>query len=142
MAESSAISRRTGTSPLGTLQKLKPCRTIPKRTSENSASQRNKILQELKQLPELIKKNNAGWKDGTKDFQLQAIRAQALGQDVLVHAATGSGKTGIAAAPHLLPLSKGNVTLVISPLLALQDEQVFIYCYVHFRCSLTVALRL
>jgi replicative superfamily II helicase len=52
------------------------------------------------------------------------MKAQVLQQDLLLHAATGSGKTGIAAGPHLLPSSAGKVTLFISPLLALHDQQV------------------
>ena len=39
-------------------------------------------------------------------------------------AATGSGKTGVAAGPHLLPCMKGRVTIFTSPLIALQNEQV------------------
>lgn len=52
------------------------------------------------------------------------MAAQVRKQDVLLHAATGSGKTGIAAGPHLLPSMKGKVTIVISPLLSLHEEQV------------------
>ncbi|KAJ7847717.1 hypothetical protein B0H14DRAFT_3675066 [Mycena olivaceomarginata] len=50
--------------------------------------------------------------------------AQKLGTNVILHAATGSGKTGIAAGPHLLPSSAGKVTLMVSPLLSLHAEQV------------------
>ncbi|KAK0486708.1 P-loop containing nucleoside triphosphate hydrolase protein [Armillaria luteobubalina] len=45
-------------------------------------------------------------------------------RDVLVHAGTGLGKTAIAAGPHAHPSSEGKVTLMISPLIALHDEQV------------------
>ncbi|KAJ7084890.1 P-loop containing nucleoside triphosphate hydrolase protein [Mycena belliarum] len=82
------------------------------------------IREELKLLPELIKANYKKWRDGPKKFQLECMEAQKLGQDVLLHAATGAGKTGIAAGPHLLPSSKGKVTLVVSPLLSLHQEQV------------------
>ncbi|KAI0309710.1 P-loop containing nucleoside triphosphate hydrolase protein, partial [Amylostereum chailletii] len=58
-----------------------------------------------------------------KPFQIEGMTAQVMGQDVLLHAATGSGKTGIAAGPHLLPSNKGCVTLVVSPLIALHTEQ-------------------
>ncbi len=34
------------------------------------------------------------------------------------------GKTAIAAGPHAHPTSEGKVTLMISPLIALHDEQV------------------
>jgi superfamily II DNA helicase RecQ len=82
------------------------------------------IKKELDLLPGLIRTNYTKWKDGAKAFQLQCMRAQKLGEDVILHAATGAGKTGIAAGPHLLPSSKGKVTLMVSPLLSLQDEQV------------------
>ncbi len=43
---------------------------------------------------------------------------------MIMHAATGGGKTGIAAGPFLLKSSKGKVTLMVLPLLALQKEHV------------------
>ena len=58
-----------------------------------------------------------------REFQDRAIMAQLLRRDTLVHATTGSGKTLIAAAPHYHPSAKGMVTLLVSPLIALQDEQ-------------------
>jgi ATP-dependent helicase YprA (DUF1998 family) len=78
---------------------------------------------ELEGLDEKIK-DQFGWEQGPKPFQSKAIRAQLKGLDVLVHAGTGSGKTGIAAGPHVHPKSKGKVTLMVSPLIALHDEQV------------------
>jgi ATP-dependent helicase YprA (DUF1998 family) len=81
-------------------------------------------LAELTQLPQLIKEKFKKWTDGGKPFQIQSMEAQVLGHDVVLQAATGSGKTGIAAGPHLLKSSKGKVTLYISPLIALQEEQV------------------
>jgi ATP-dependent helicase YprA (DUF1998 family) len=59
-----------------------------------------------------------------REFQLQATLAQIMRKDVVVLAGTGSGKTAIAAAPHLLPESRGRVSILISPLLALHSEQV------------------
>lgn len=85
-------------------------------------------LQELKHLPALIKARFKTWPDGARPFQLEGMEAQVLGKDVLLHAATGSGKTGIAAGPHLLPCNEGKVTLFVSPLLSLQAEQV---CLLH-----------
>lgn len=65
------------------------------------------------------------WTHSAREFQLEAIKAQLLHKDVLVHAGTGSGKTTIAAGPHaLIDKSKGMVTFMVSPLLALQEEQV------------------
>ncbi|KAJ6617238.1 P-loop containing nucleoside triphosphate hydrolase protein [Mycena sp. CBHHK59/15] len=57
-------------------------------------------------------------------YQMEGIEAQLQMQDVLVHAGTGMGKTTIAAGPHAHPTSIGKVTLMISPLIALHDEQV------------------
>ena len=65
------------------------------------------------------------WTHSPREFQLEAIKAQLLRKDVLVLAGTGSGKTTIAAGPHaLVDKSKGMVTFMVSPLLALQEEQV------------------
>jgi superfamily II DNA helicase RecQ len=77
-------------------------------------------------LLDLIKEKFTTWTKGACGFQMECMRAQALQQDVLLHATTGSGKTGIAAGPHLLPSSKGKVTLFVSPLLSLHDEHVSI----------------
>jgi superfamily II DNA helicase RecQ len=95
-------------------------------TSKITPEQLKAIRQELKLLPELIKIHNTKWTNGAQEFQLQCMEAQKLGKDVLVHAATGAGKTGIAAGPHLLPSSKGKVTLVVSPLLSLHEEQAHV----------------
>jgi superfamily II DNA helicase RecQ len=96
----------------------------PRLSAKITAEQIQAIEEELKSLPDLIKVHYTKWTDGAKEFQLQCMGAQKLGQDVILHASTGAGKTGIAAGPHLLPSSAGKVTLVISPLLALHDEQV------------------
>ncbi|KAG6864113.1 hypothetical protein C0991_012398, partial [Blastosporella zonata] len=55
------------------------------------------------------------------------MAAQVEGHDVLLHASIGAGKTGIAAGPHLLLSSKGKVTLVVSPLILLHEEQVITF---------------
>ncbi|KAJ7101668.1 P-loop containing nucleoside triphosphate hydrolase protein, partial [Mycena epipterygia] len=102
-------------------------KVLPRRarlTSKITPEQLNNIQEELKLLPGLIKTHYMKWTNGAQDFQLECMGAQKLGREVLLHAATGSGKTGIAAGPHLLPSSKGKVTLVVSPLLSLHEEQV------------------
>ncbi|EJD36808.1 P-loop containing nucleoside triphosphate hydrolase protein [Auricularia subglabra TFB-10046 SS5] len=65
-----------------------------------------------------------GWEHELREMQVTAALAQVDGDDVLVHAATGMGKTAIVAAPHAFPQNKGRVTLFISPLIALQEEMV------------------
>ncbi|KAJ7248081.1 P-loop containing nucleoside triphosphate hydrolase protein [Mycena rebaudengoi] len=97
-----------------------------------TAEQLAAIEDELKLLPDLIKTHYTKWTDGAKPFQLQCMRAQKLKKDVLLHAFTGAGKTGIAAGPNLLPSSKGKVTLVVSPLLSLHDKQAC-FCVTTFR---------
>ncbi|PPQ86512.1 hypothetical protein CVT24_010453, partial [Panaeolus cyanescens] len=61
-----------------------------------------------------------------RDFQLRGIEAQLNQKDAVVHAGTGTGKTLIAAAPHYHPSlqGRGKLTIFVSPLLALQNEQV------------------
>ncbi len=63
---------------------------------------------------------------------MTAIEAQLTGKckDVLVHAATGFGETAIAAGPHVHEKSKGRFTLMVSPLISLQEDQV---CTVHLQ---------
>lgn len=61
-----------------------------------------------------------------QQFQMDAIIAQLQGRDVLVHAGTGKGKTMIGAGPHVHASSKGKVSIVVSPLIALHNEQVSI----------------
>lgn len=48
------------------------------------------------------------------------------GRDLIIQAPTGSGnfKTAIAAGPHLWPSSRGKITIIVSPLLALEEEMV------------------
>ncbi|KAJ7038353.1 P-loop containing nucleoside triphosphate hydrolase protein [Mycena alexandri] len=58
-----------------------------------------------------------------REYQIKGIEAQLQMRDILVHAGTGMGKTTIAAGPHAHPSSAGKVTLMISPLIALHDEQ-------------------
>ncbi|KAF8210857.1 P-loop containing nucleoside triphosphate hydrolase protein [Mycena galopus ATCC 62051] len=64
------------------------------------------------------------WEHTVKAHQLEGIIGQLQMRDVLVHAGTGSGKTAIAAGPHAHKSSEGKVMLMISPLIALHDEQV------------------
>lgn len=69
-----------------------------------------------------IIKENFKWPHTPRKFQLDAITSQLLRKDVVVHA--GFGKTAIAAGPHAHEKTRGMVTFVVSPLIALQEEQV------------------
>ncbi|KAJ7288849.1 P-loop containing nucleoside triphosphate hydrolase protein [Mycena rebaudengoi] len=118
---------RTPSPPSGTRHRVKSRRrrkVLPSCASTRTETQLAVIREELKLLPDLIKKNYTKWTNGATACQLECMGAQVLGHDTILHAATGAGKTGIAAGPHLLPSSKGKVTLMISPLLSLHEEQV------------------
>ncbi len=64
------------------------------------------------------------WDEETRLFQVEGVRAQLEGTDLIIQAPTGSGKTAIAAGPHLWHTSKGKTTIMVCPLLALEDEMV------------------
>lgn len=59
-----------------------------------------------------------------KAFQMKAINGQLQQRDVVAQAPTGAGKSAILAGPHFHPSSKGKVTIGVSPLIGLQNEQV------------------
>ncbi|KAL1680990.1 P-loop containing nucleoside triphosphate hydrolase protein [Schizophyllum commune] len=59
-----------------------------------------------------------------RDFQLDLVQAQIEGRDTVCQAATGMGKTAVAAGPYVLPQNSDRTTLMISPLIGLQNEMV------------------
>lgn len=67
------------------------------------------------------------WSFEPRAMQVEAGMAQIHGEDVLVHAPTGMGKTAIVAAPHVAPHMKGRITIFVSPLIALQEEMVMTF---------------
>ncbi|TFK65151.1 P-loop containing nucleoside triphosphate hydrolase protein [Pluteus cervinus] len=104
--------------PRSKKNKKTPVKNAPK------APPRSKITEEdLEELSTTIKEH-FGWENDLRSFQYEAIKAQLLRKDVIVHAGTGSGKTAIAAGPHAHKKSEGMVTIMVSPLIALQNEQV------------------
>ncbi|KAJ7727280.1 P-loop containing nucleoside triphosphate hydrolase protein [Mycena maculata] len=117
-------ARRTPSPPTGTRHCIKRRKVLPSSASTRTEAQLAIIHEELKLRPELIKKTYTKWPNGATAYQLECMGVQVLGRDTILHAATGAGKTGIAAGPHLLPSSKGKATLMVSPLLSLHEEQV------------------
>ncbi|KAJ3475399.1 hypothetical protein NLI96_g11861 [Meripilus lineatus] len=69
-------------------------------------------------------KKNFQWEKEPRAFQVKAVQAQLEGMDIVIQAPTGAGKTAIAAGPHVWPTMKGRITIMISPLLALETEMV------------------
>ena len=72
-------------------------------------------------------KEHFKWNHSPREFQLDAVKAQLQCKDVLLHAGTGTGKTFVAAGPHAHEKTEGMVTFMVSPLIALQEEQVSKY---------------
>ncbi len=71
-----------------------------------------------------------GWDNDPRPFQLDAVQAQLEGTDIIIQAPTGSGKTAIAAGPHLwYSVEQKKVTIMVCPLLALEEEMVY-YLYI------------
>lgn len=69
-----------------------------------------------------------GWDNDPRPFQLHAIQAQLEGTDIIIQAPTGSGKTAIAAGPHLwFPADSKKITIMVCPLLALEEEMVCLF---------------
>ncbi|KAH9915137.1 P-loop containing nucleoside triphosphate hydrolase protein [Fomitopsis serialis] len=69
-------------------------------------------------------KNAFKWSEGPRQFQLEGVRAQLEGTDTIIQAPTGSGKTAIAAGPYVWPGNAEKTTIMVSPLLALEEEMV------------------
>src|SRR4051812_1336378 len=61
-----------------------------------------------------------GWR-ALRPAQLRAMRALVRGRDALVVLPTGAGKSAVYQVPALL---RDGPTLVVSPLLALQQDQI------------------
>lgn len=75
-------------------------------------------------LAQLAKKMRTSycWDADPKPFQFAGVQAQLEGQDIIIQAATGSGKTAIAAGPHLW--KEGMQSIMVCPLMTLEDEMV------------------
>jgi hypothetical protein len=112
------------------------------RQSQKAKPQRKAVpsprkVRDLKGLQEKIQAQFK-WEDPPHDFQTEAIKAQLMRKDVLVHAGTGAGKTAIAAGPHAHEACKGGVSFMVSPLIALQQEQVSLECATMSRNDLRI----
>jgi ATP-dependent DNA helicase RecQ len=81
-----------------------------------------------------IAKNVYGW-PSLRDGQAEAVRAPASGTDVLAVMPTGYGKSAVYQLASTL---LGGVTVVVSPLIALQDDQVRSLRDVHGRTAVAI----
>ncbi|KAJ7764573.1 P-loop containing nucleoside triphosphate hydrolase protein [Mycena maculata] len=93
----------------------------PRRAGRGSNSQQPLTKEQLQRLPEKMWEK-FDWKHVVRAYQLEGIEAQLLMDDALVYAGTGMGKTTVAG-PHAHESAAGKVTLLISLLIALHDEQ-------------------
>ena len=48
-------------------------------------------------------KEQFGWAEEPCPFQVMGVRAQLEGQDMIIQARAGSGKTAVVAGPHMSP---------------------------------------
>ncbi len=87
---------------------LRPPRLTPAKLKDLALKMRNKFK----------------WGDDPRPFQLQAVQYQLEAIDTIIQAPTGSGKTAIAAGPHVWLSSHGKISIMVSPLLALEEEMV------------------
>ncbi|KAI0771547.1 P-loop containing nucleoside triphosphate hydrolase protein [Trametes elegans] len=96
----------------------------PRRIHQAPPSRRPKLTAEDVSLLSQKMRNEYGWDEHPKSFQLAGVKAQLEGMDLVIQASTGAGKTAIAAGPHLWPSSKGKTTIMVCPLLSLEDKMV------------------
>lgn len=75
------------------------------------------------------------WSADPREHQLKGTLAQLEGSDLIVQAPTGSGKTAIAAGPHAWPRCGRRVTIMVCPLLVLENEMVRPFCLEYSSCS-------
>lgn len=119
--------QKQSTVPKALRHKCKPKKkpVLPRKPAALTDEERKARLEELSHLPEFVKAKWPSWSDKVlQEHQSEGTHCQHLGVDVMIHAGTGSGKTTTVAAPHALPSNAGKVTLMVSPLIALHEEQV------------------
>lgn len=107
-------------------------RTLRKNHAKNRTVRTKLSEEQVQKLSDEMKKQFK-WDSNPREFQLQGVRAQVEGVDMIIQASTGSGKTAIAAGPHVWAPCKGKVTIMVSPLLALEEEMV--NCVYSFICQ-------
>ncbi|KAG8689305.1 hypothetical protein FRC09_012478, partial [Ceratobasidium sp. 395] len=76
--------------------------------------------EEFRDIDQLICKK-FGWKKAQR-FQVDGALLQIARCDTIIHAGTGKGKTAVVAAPYVLDRNDQKITILISPLLALQED--------------------
>lgn len=84
-------------------------------------------FEELEELCVLMREQFGGKEP--RQFQMDLVQAQEERRDALCQAATGQGKTAVAAGPYVLKRNEGMVTLMVSPLIGLQEEMVSLLAY-------------
>ncbi|KAG9123823.1 hypothetical protein FRC07_013843 [Ceratobasidium sp. 392] len=78
------------------------------------------VRNKYKNLAPLICKK-FGW-ESVHQFQIDGTLLQLLRRDTIVHVGTGRGKTAVAAGPFVLAENAQKLSIVVSPLVALQEE--------------------
>lgn len=96
---------------------------IPPLAATQPAARPRLTLEQLNDLAAKMKERYK-WSELPHDFQIQGVQAQIEGVDMTIQAPTGSGKTALAAGPHLWPGNEQKFTLMVCPLLSLEEEMV------------------
>ncbi|QRV91157.1 DEAD/DEAH box helicase [Ceratobasidium sp. AG-Ba] len=65
--------------------------------------------------------NQFRW-ERAQEFQVNGALLQLVKCDAVIHVGTGRGKTAVVAAPHVLDENREKITVLVSPLIALQSE--------------------
>ncbi|KAH9886956.1 P-loop containing nucleoside triphosphate hydrolase protein [Cubamyces lactineus] len=97
--------------------------TIPRARKRHAQRETRLSDTEIAQLSTLMQERFK-WKNEPRFFQLEGVRAQLEGVDMIIQAPTGAGKTAVAAGPHVWASSRGKTSIMVCPLLALEDEMV------------------
>ena len=116
-------TRKRATTSTPRISVLRSQHTHWKSTTNAPPSRPRLTAEDVQKLATLMRERFR-WEHDPKDFQLEAVRAQIEGVDMIVRAPTGSGKTAIAAGPHLWPGNENKFTIMVCPLLSLEEEMV------------------
>ncbi|EJF62569.1 P-loop containing nucleoside triphosphate hydrolase protein, partial [Dichomitus squalens LYAD-421 SS1] len=93
-----------------------------RKLSRKKAEDRPRLTQQDVDKLAIQMRETYGWDSDVKDFQLAAVKAQIEGVDIIVQAPTGPGKTALAAGPHLWGWKEKKFTIMVCPLLSLEEE--------------------
>ncbi|TFY74604.1 hypothetical protein EWM64_g9407 [Hericium alpestre] len=100
---------------------IRRIRPVRNRTQRSAPPPSRKLsADEIEKIRALMKEQLGGREP--RVFQLDLVQAQEERRDALCQAATGQGKTAVTAGPYVLEKNADRVTIMVSPLIGLQNE--------------------